>query len=330
MGIKNFLNNLFKNKKQIQSKKITTGIVFSGGGVRGLAYIGVMRALKEAGIDFDYVAGTSIGSFVAAMYAAGISVDEMEKKALSIKQKDFHNAKFFVLPSKTSKFEKIVEEMLSGYSFENLKKPLCICAVDVKTGKEEHIRSGNLVKAIVGSCAVPGVFEPVDFGDKRLVDGGLLNNIPADALREMGVDIVISLDINPNRGYGTDSTKILDLLKASLRILMTSNAVNGYIHSDYIIKIDLNDFSQLKISDTKELIKRGYLGTQKVLPQILDALNKKEVDKNITKLHKKLFAIKKQSDKLEKMTNKLSRKEKWEYIKIKKETKDKNLKNCNK
>lgn len=324
MGIKNFFQNLFKKKTQKQEKSpLKTGIVFSGGGVRGLAYIGVMKALKEAGIDFDMAAGTSIGSFVAAMYAAGISIEDMEKKALSIKQKDFHNAKWFVLPSKTDKFEKIVAEMLKGFSFENLKKPLCVVAVDVKTGKEEHIKSGNLVKAIAGSCAVPGVFQPVEFEDKRLVDGGLLNNIPADALREMGADIVISLDINPNRGYGTNSTKITDLLKASLRILMTSNAVNGYIHSDYIIKIDLNDFSQLKISDTAELIKRGYDGTKKVLPEIFAALNKEEADKLIKKTSKKLFAVKKQEKKLNKMTNKLSRKEKWEYVQIGKKTRTK-------
>ena len=316
MGFKSFFKNLFKKKKNEPKRALKTGIVFSGGGVRGLAYIGVMKALQEAGIEFDMTAGTSIGSFVAAMYAAGISVDEMEKKALTIKQKDFHNAKFFVLPSKTDKFEKIVSEMLQGLNFDNLKKPLCVVAVDIKTGKEEHIKSGNLVKAIAGSCAVPGVFNPVEFGEKRLVDGGLLNNIPADALREMGADIVVSLDINPNRGYGTNSTKIVDLLKASLRVLMTSNAVNGYIHSDYIIKIDLNDFSQLKISDTKELIKRGYEGTKKVLPEIIEALNKEEADKNIKRVSKKLFAIRKQSDKLDKMTKSLSRKEKWEYIQI--------------
>ena len=319
MGIKNFFRNLFKKKKK-EPSRLKTGIVFSGGGVRGLSYIGVMKALKEAGIDFDMTAGTSIGSFVAAMYAAGIPIEDMEKKALSIKQKDFHNAKFFILPSKTDKFEKIVAEMLKGFTFENLQKPLCVVAVDVKTGKEEHIKSGDLVKAIAGSCAVPGVFNPVEFGDKRLVDGGLLNNIPADALREMGADIVVSLDINPNRGYGTDSTKITDLLKASLRILMTSNAVNGYIHSDYIIKIDLNDFSQLKISNTQELINRGYLATKKVIPDILEVLNKEEADKNIKKTSKKLFAIRKQSDKLEKMTKNLSRKEKWEYVQIGKKT----------
>ena len=319
MNIKNFFKKMFKKEEQNNKKPLKTGIVFSGGGVRGLAYIGVIRAFKEAGISFDYVAGTSIGSFVAALYAADIPVEKMEEKAISIKQKDFHNAKFFILPSKTNKFENIISEMLEGYNFENLKKPLCVCAVDIKTGKEQHIKNGDLVKAIAGSCAVPGFFEPVDFGDMRLVDGGLLNNIPADALREMGADIVVSLDINPNRGYGTESTKTLDILKASLRILMTSNAINGYVHSDYVLKIDLNDFSQLKVTDTKQLIQRGYEGAKKGIPDIIEALNIKEADKSIKKMTRRLKLIKKQSEKLEKLTKSLNQRERWELTRIARE-----------
>ncbi|MBR1925543.1 MAG: patatin-like phospholipase family protein [Clostridia bacterium] len=316
MDIKKFFKKMFKKEEKQPEKPLKTGIVFSGGGVRGLAYIGVIRAFQEAGISFDYVAGTSIGSFIAALYAADIPVEKMEEKAISVKQKDFHNAKFFILPSKTNKFENLIGEMLEGFSFENLKRPLCVCAVDIKTGKEQHIKSGNLVKAIAGSCAVPGYFEPVDFGEMRLVDGGLLNNIPADALREMGADIVVSLDINPNRGYGTESEKTLDILKASLRILMTSNAINGYVHSDYVLKIDLNDFSQLKITDTKELIKRGYEGAKKGISGIIETLNLKEADKSIKKMTRRLKLIKKQSEKLEKLTKSLNQRERWELTRI--------------
>ena len=150
----------------------------------------------------------------------------------------------------------------------------------------------------------------------RLVDGGLLNNIPADALREMGADIVVSLDINPNRGYGTESEKTLDILKASLRILMTSNAINGYVHSDYVLKIDLNDFSQLKITDTKELIKRGYEGAKKGISGIIETLNLKEADKSIKKMTRRLKLIKKQSEKLEKLTKSLNQRERWELTRI--------------
>jgi len=317
MGFGQWIGNLFKRKKQaVPPKQLKTGIVFSGGGVRGFCYIGVMRALKEAGIDFDYVAGTSIGSLMGALYAADLPIEEMEQHALKIKQSDFTSSKLVFVPSKTEKFESIIQNLVGQYTFETLKKPLCVVAVDIKTGKEVHISDGNLVKAIAGSCAVPGVFTPVDFGDMRLVDGGLTNNIPADALRDMGADIVISLDINPTRGYGTESVKTIDVLKASLRILMVSNAINGYVQSDYIIKIDLAEFSQLKVSNTLELMKRGYIATKQVIPEILEVLNKTQADKNIKKMSRKIKAIHKKSEQLEKLSKSLTEKEKLELKSI--------------
>ncbi len=311
-----FFKNLFKKETKEEPKKLKTGIVFSGGGVRGFSYIGVMRALKEAGIEFDMVAGTSIGSLMGALYALDMPIEEMEQYALKVKQSDFTSSKIMFVPSKTERFEKMLDEILQDNTFETLKKPLCVVAVDLKTGKEVHITSGNLKKAIAGSCAVPGVFTPVELDDKILVDGLLTNNIPADALREMGADIVVSLDINPTRGYGTDSTKTIDVLKASLRILMVSNAVNGYVHSDYIIKIDLSEFSQLKISNTLELMKRGYVATKKVIPDLQQVLNRKTANQNIKKMTKKLRAIKRKSEELERLTNNLSDKEKLEYEKF--------------
>lgn len=321
MKFLDFFKNLFKKDTNEEPKKLKTGIVFSGGGVRGFSYIGVMRALKEAGIEFDMVAGTSIGSLMGALYALDMPIEEMEQYALKVKQSDFTSSKIMFVPSKTERFEKMLDEILQDNTFETLKKPLCVVAVDLKTGKEVHITSGNLKKAIAGSCAVPGVFTPVELDDKILVDGLLTNNIPADALREMGADIVVSLDINPTRGYGTDSTKTIDVLKASLRILMVSNAVNGYVHSDYIIKIDLSEFSQLKISNTLELMKRGYVATKKVIPDLQQVLNRKTANQNIKKMTKKLRAIKRKSEELERLTNNLSDKEKLEYEKFIKKNK---------
>ncbi len=304
-----------KNQEQ-EVPKLKTGIAFSGGGVRGFAYIGVIKAFKEAGIDFDYVAGTSIGSLIGAIYASGMSVEEMEKRALEVKQKDFTSSKFILVPSKTQRLEHLIENNLQKQTFKALKKPLCVVAVDLKTAKEVHITKGNLVKAVAGSCAIPGVFRPVEFGDYTLVDGGLVNNIPADVLREMGADIVVSLDINPTRGNGTESTKFLDVLKASLRILMVSNAVNGYVHSDYIIKIDLSDFSQLKVGDTKALIDKGYEATKKAIPDIIKIFERNTVDSSITKVSRKIKAIQKRQEKLEKLTEKLSEEEKKELERI--------------
>lgn len=298
MGFIEWFGNLFKTKAQKQEAekektKLKTAIVFSGGGTRGFAYIGVIKALREAGIDFDIVAGTSVGSIIGAFYAANISVEDMEKRALTMKQGDIFSSKFVLVPSKTERLEAFVSEFLSGKTFADLQKPFCVVAVDIKSGEEVHIKEGDLIKAVAGSCAIPGVFNPVDYGEYRLLDGGLKNNIPADAARELGADIVISLDINPTRGYGTESTKTLDLLMASLRVLMKSNAVNGYVHSDYIIKIDLSKFSQLKVRDMQEMIEVGYNVTKENIPEIMRAIGRETPDENIKRISRKLQAIEK-------------------------------------
>ncbi len=295
MGFMDWFTNLFKGSKK--RKVLKTAIVFSGGGTRGFAYIGVIKALREAGIDFDMVAGTSVGSIIGAFYAAEIPVDIMEERALKMKQSDIFSSKLVFIPSKTEKLESFIAEYLGNKTFADLKKPFCVVAVDMKTGQEIHIREGELVKAIAGSCAIPGVFTPVDYGNYRLADGGLCNNIPADAARDMGADIVISLDINPTRGFGTDSTKTTDLLMASLRVLMKSNAVNGYVHSDYIVKIDLSKFSQLKIKDMQELIQIGYQVTKENIPQILLALGREVPDESIKRVSRKIKAIEKKKKK---------------------------------
>ena len=310
--------NLFRRKKSAQKNPVKTGIVFSGGGTRGFAYIGVIKAFLESGIDFDMVAGTSVGSIIGAFYAANVPLNIMEERAVKMKQTDIFSSKIKLIPSKTERLEEFVAEILDGKEFDDLVKPFCAVAVDIKTGTEVHISSGgkgDLVKAIAGSCAIPGVFNAVPFKDMNLLDGGLTNNIPADALREMGADIVISIDINPTRGYGTDSLKTVELLKAALRILMKSNAVNGYVHSDYIIKLDLSKFSQLKIENMDEMIQLGYELTMQQIPEIKRVLERKKADESIKRVSRKIRAIQKKSKQIEKLNQSLTDEEK-EILKI--------------
>ena len=310
--------NWFKKKPLEEQKTLKTGIVFSGGGTRGFAYVGVIKAFRECGIDFDMVAGTSVGAIIGCFYAAGVPTDLMLERASKMKQTDIFSSKFKLIPSKTEKLEEFVAEILDGKEFNDLHKPFCAVATDIKTGNEVHISSGekgDLVKAVAGSCAIPAVFNVVPYKDMNLLDGGLINNMPADALREMGADIVISLDINPTRGFGTDSIKTMDLLKASLRVLMKSNVVNGYVHSDYIIKLDLSRFSQLKIENIEELIQLGYQLTMEQMPEIKRVLSRTKPDESIKRMGRKIRAINKKNKQIEKISSSLTNEEK-ELLKI--------------
>lgn len=256
------------------------GLAFGGGGARGFALIGVVRAFEEANIKFDYIAGTSIGSVIGAMYAYGMTSKQMEEIATNIKVKDIRKSKIPFMPSSTENLEKIIIDAVGDIDIKDLKKPFCAVAVDMKSGNEVDITEGRLCKALAGSCAVPTVFEAVEFEDKLLFDGGLQNTIPADVLRGRGCDAVVSVDINSTRGNGTDSAKYLDLLLASVRIMMKSNAIKGYLNSDIIIKPDLKRFSASKTDGMMEMIEEGYIATKALIPQIKELFSKKKLKKH--------------------------------------------------
>ncbi|MBE5758250.1 MAG: hypothetical protein E7345_04970 [Clostridiales bacterium] len=256
------------------------GLALGGGGARGFALIGVMRAFEEENIKFDYIAGTSIGSVIGAMSAYGMTSSQMQDIATNIKIKDIRKSKIPFMPSSTEHLEKIIINTVGDIDIKDLKKPFCAVAVDMKTGNEVDITEGRLCKALAGSCAVPTVFEAVEFEDKLLFDGGLQNTIPADVLRRLGCDAVVSIDINSTRGNGTESTKYIDLLFASVSIMMKSNAIKGYLNSDIIIKPDLKRFSASKTDGMLDMIEEGYNATKKAIPEIKELFKKKKFKKH--------------------------------------------------
>ena len=261
--------------KMKRIKKI--GLAFGGGGARGFALIGVIKAFEEENIKFDYISGTSIGSIMGALLSYGYTSKELEEIAVNLRVKDIRKSRIPFVPSSTEHFEKIIIDLMGDIDIKDLKTPFCAVAVDMITGNEVDITKGRLCKALAGSCAVPGVFESVDFEDKVLFDGGLQNTIPADVLRRLGCDAVVSVDINSTRGNGTKSRKYIDLLFASVRIMMKSNAIKGYLNSDIIIKPDLKRFSASKTDGMLDMIEEGYKATKELIPQIKDLLQRKKI-----------------------------------------------------
>ena len=304
MSLNSWFKNLFKKPftKRVEKAPmqevlhpLKLGLTLSGGGTRGVAYIGIFKAFEEAGLHFDYVAGTSIGSFMGAAYCAGIPIDRMTEIAKRLREKDILTSKIAFMPNKTEKLEAVIDDALEGRSFEDLKIPFTAVAVDIISGQEIHLKKGKLNKAIASSCAVPGIFNPVEYPPYRFYDGGLQNNIPADVVREMGADIVLTIDINPTRGYGTESTKYLELLKAALRIMMKSNSVKGYVHSDYVLKVDLSDFDQRKLEGVEDMIRIGYETAKEEMPNILKVLGMRVPDENIKETVRRLKTMQKRA-----------------------------------
>ena len=183
-----------------------------------------------------------------------------------------------MLPFTTSKLDglaDVIKSNLGDINIEDCKIPFAAVSVDLKSTKEVCFTKGNLIKAVTGSCAVPGVFQPVEYNDMILADGGLQNTIPADIPRYFGCDYVVAVDVNKSRTYGTDSTKFLDVLTCSIRILMKSNAIRGYVNGDVVIGPETKRFKSTRTDGLEDMIDEGYKATIDAMPKILELFNKK-------------------------------------------------------
>lgn len=260
-------------------KKVKIGIAFGGGGTRGFSHLGAIKAFEEFGLKFDFVAGTSAGSLAGAFYASGYTYKQMYDVIKDLKEKDIRKNIIPFTPSKIDGVGDILIKNLGDINIEDLKIPFAAVAVDIKSTKEICLAKGNLAKAVMGSCAVPGVFQPVVYEDMILCDGGLQNTIPADIPRYFGCDYVISVDVNKSRTYGTDSTKFIDVISCSIRILMKSNAVRGYVNSDLIIAPETKRFKSTKTDGMDDMIEEGYKATIDAMPQIMEIFSRKRKNK---------------------------------------------------
>ena len=266
-----------KPKDNVIVNKNKIGLALSGGGARGFGHLGALKAFEELGVEFDCVAGASVGSLVGALYCYGMKADEIIEKALQLKVKDIRTSKIMFVPSKTSKLEELIISFMGDIDIKDLKKPFCAVAVDMISGDEVVFSEGRLCKVLAGSCAVPVVFECVPYEKMNLMDGGLANTIPADVPKIMGCDKVISVDINKYRGRGTDSTKLFDILMASIRILMKSNCVKGKLNSDILIEPELKDYKSTSFDGAEEMIQEGYRAVMEHKEEIMALFNQSTV-----------------------------------------------------
>ena len=184
----------------LQENKPKLGVALSGGGARGLAHIGVLKEIQNAGIKIDYLAGTSMGGVIAACYAAGLAPSKIEEIASSIGT--ISNLAQLIDPTllkkgiiKGDKVTKLFKRYLGEKSFKDLEIPLTVTAIDLNSNQEIRISDGLLADALRATISIPGIFVPVENRDMRLVDGGLLNNLPVDIVREMGADIILAVDV---------------------------------------------------------------------------------------------------------------------------------------
>ncbi len=248
-----------------------TGLALSGGAVRGLAHIGVLKYLQEKDININIVAGTSAGSIVGAFYAAGFDPREIEEIALEVRWRELIKyAAFPRIPRmgliNIEFLQKFLEKHLGkDITFQDLNKPFIICAVDVVKGEPIFIKSGNLIKAVMASCAIPGIFFPVELDGRLLVDGGVMHNIPTKALKDEGVQYIIAVNIDATADPNTTPHNILDVIYRSFYLMAQGRDQEDLKLANCQIQIDLGDIGMWDLSKKKTLMERGYREAEKCL-----------------------------------------------------------------
>ena len=295
------------------------GIALSGGGVKGATHIGVLKALEENNIKIDVIAGTSIGSAIAALYAMEYNTDEIFKLikyfAKSVLKAD---PKFLLTGVRSTRsifgsgfisgeaIEDAIDECarLKGVKYlKDLKMPIAIPTVDIKEGKEyvftnrqidktkkiakvdgkdgeyitlaeegkiQYITDMEIGKAVRASCSYPGIFSPFEYDKYKFVDGGVLDNIPVEELKKLGVDKKITVTFPPNKEENPRNA--IDIFMRCIDIVFDDRDSERIINSDYILKVDVAEASVFDIKKLEFCYDRGYVETIENIDKIEKAL----------------------------------------------------------
>ncbi|WP_443693172.1 patatin-like phospholipase family protein [Pseudomonas protegens] len=277
------------------------GLVLSGGAARGLAHIGVLKALEEQGIRIDAIAGTSMGAVIGGLYASGYKIDELEKLALNI---DWRQALSDAPPREDVPFRRkqddrdflvkqklsfrddgslglplgviqgqnlalLLESKLAHASdtrdFDKLPIPFRAVATDIASGEKVVFRKGHLPQVIRASMSIPAVFAPVELDGRLLVDGGMTDNIPLDVARDMGVDIAIVVDIGTPLRSRKQLNTVVDVLNQSITLMTRRNSevqLAALHKDDVLIQPELSSFGVTDFGRAQEMIDAGYRATR--------------------------------------------------------------------
>src|SRR6056297_2735777 len=279
----------------------TIGLALAGGGALGFAHAGVILELEAAGVPVHYVSGTSMGSIAAALYAAGYTgqqmreivkttnwselfVDTRPRRYLSYQEKRADKAFLFnlnlspedgLLDSGVSAVQNLVElldRLLRGYavsgSFDRFPRPLRIVATDLITGEEVVFNKGDLKSAIRASMAVPGVFTPLKYHEGLFIDGGWVNVLPVDAVRSMGADYIIAVNLNILSTTEEELDSLPAVLTQSSYILRLPRLKQNLAQADLVINPDVSDYTKVSFDRALELVEEGRKAARKVIPQL--------------------------------------------------------------
>lgn len=272
-------NSKQTDEQEKKEKKYRVGICLSGGAALGLAHIGVLQALNDHQIYPEVLSGSSMGSIVGAIYAAGYTPSQMlqmikDGKLYKLNHIMTFQPAFWKLGlSDHSAVESLLAELVPNNSFEKLEKELFVCVSNLSTGNWGIVSSGNnLNKWVAASSSVPGIFNAMTIGAEVFVDGGLLNNMPAQPLRDI-CEYIIGSDVIPFTGTAKKKLRSREIFATSIRVAQHQNSKPGRALCDFIIEPNAVDkYNELSFDEYFSIYQYGYRSATKFIaenPEIL-------------------------------------------------------------
>jgi NTE family protein len=248
------------------------GLVLSAGSLRGTAHVGVIKVLENAGFPIDVVAGTSMGAVMGSMYAGGLPIDRIWKIASSIRIDTGNELSTLHLISlvmfdrllSSENTEKMIRAGLSGMRFDQTKKPFACVAMDVYTGEEIIFRDGELAPAVRASMNLPGIFSPLEYRHRYLVDGGVVDYIPVDAARLLGAQWTIA-SVTENDYTAVRPKSVLDSLEQVIDIRGSFLSREQRKQASYLIEPPVGDIGMFEDNRIPEAMEKGVAAASKRL-----------------------------------------------------------------
>ena len=248
------------------------GLVLSAGSLRGTAHVGVIKVLENAGFPIDVVAGTSMGAVIGSLYAGGLSIERLWAIASAIKIDSGNDLSgrhliSLVLFDKllsSEKTEKLIRDGLSGMRFDQTKKPFACVSMDVYTGEAIIFRDGDLATAVRASMNLPGIFQPVEYRHRFLVDGGVVDYIPVDVARLLGAQWTLA-SVTENDYTAVRPKSVLDSLEQVIDIRGSYLSREQRRQANYLIEPPVGDIGMFEDSRIPEALEKGVVAAAKGL-----------------------------------------------------------------
>jgi NTE family protein len=258
------------------SKTAKIALVLGAGSSKGFAHIGVLKVLEMNHIPINMIVGTSVGSAVGSLYAYGYDAYQLQRISFSIQKGDIAD---YIIPLPTDgfikgeKLEEFINKTLNHTPMEKLKIPFYAVATDIQSGQEVVFGSGNTGQAVRASCSIPGIFRPVQIGERMFVDGGVVSPIAVDAARRLGADIVIAVDIS-GEGDRTKPEGTIATISQAFNIMYSKLGQIQLAHADVVIRPKVGYIGSSDFSKRHEAILEGEKAAMEALPQITQIINR--------------------------------------------------------